>query len=409
MTLGDFCDLALTASVAKGRITTQLLLPDRDPVDLIRDIRELPLSFFDRLYFPTPYRLSNSSVITDTTPYNGSAPYLSHASYVQYYLNLGFAWERAKNVYCMHFGGIYFGGHLYYYDFMAQRSKPSSQYTVWHFDTIFSFLHRWFYYGHYIIDYLPVVSAISSDLQRSCLFIVRLRSVFSVSALRLFGVPDDHIVWLPYGTAAFGRHVILIRPLQMQRMNAALLEKMRSIFVARLELDKQPPFRYVLYNRKGKRHASNLHRLFKHVRPMFPRIAFELYQDEVQFEFRNQFRYFNEMLVLFGCHGSGTLNAIFQQSNTVFVVVESKQSDGNLFVAIAKIFRRHAFLHRDYEFDHFARSIKLQVKFVFPLLEMGIRRAIRIAKNYRPVESASPPPEYVLGPGFVLMREDAGT
>jgi len=229
--------------------------------------------------------------------------------------------------------------------------------------------------------------------------------VFSVAALRLFGIMDTHIVEMPYGTAIFGREVFLIRPLQVQKMNAVLLGQMRAVFVKKLGLDRVEPFRYVLYNRKGKREALNFDNLFDHFNPMFPDVKLELYQDELQFVFKDGLVHFNEMILFMGCHGSGTLNVIFQQRGTVFVVVESKESDGNLFIAMAKIFRRYAFIYRDYAFNHFVRRIMLDLDHVFPLLEMGIRKAIEVSKDYRPIESTTPPLDVVLGPGFVMAKK----
>jgi hypothetical protein len=77
-------------------------------------------------------------------------------------------------------------------------------------------------------------------------------------------------------------------------------------------------------------------------------------------------------------HSSGILNAIFQQINTVFIIVESQQSDGHLFVAIAKIFGRHGFIFRDKSFSHLTQAVTLRMGNVLPLFEMGIRKAIEI-------------------------------
>jgi hypothetical protein len=162
----------------------------------------------------------------------------------------------------------------------------------------------------------------------------------------------------------------------MQVMNALLLQRMRAVFVERLGLDKAPPTRFVLYNRKGKREVINFYRLFRRFGPMFPKVKLELYKDDRVGKFGDNIVYYNEMKFIFGCHGSGLLNLVFQQAGTVFAVVESKQSDGNLFVAIARIFERQAFIYRDFKFDHSAREFKLGMAEIFPFVEMAIRRAL---------------------------------
>jgi hypothetical protein len=182
--------------------------------------------------------------------------------------------------------------------------------------------------------------------------------------------------------------VIMIRPLQMQMMNVLLLERMRAVFVEKLGLDFVKPFRFVIYNRKGKRYVLNCYKLFDRFVPLFPNITLELYEDAFQANVSANIRYYNEMLFAFGCHSSGFLNIIFQQSNTVFAVVESKQSDGHLFVGIAKIFKRHAFIYRDFQFEHSARVLKLPMNQIVPLVELAIRRAIKIQENNVRTEKA---------------------
>jgi hypothetical protein len=361
----------------------------------------LPSELLDRVYFATPYRLANLTNIVDTTPNQSHRDYRSDAEYADYYLNLSFTWERVRNTYCHHFGGIFYNSTLYYYDVKQQRSERSNGANVMCFDIVFNFVHRWRYYGHYIIDYVPVLTALSRFYLLHGHFIVRQRSYFSYRALRLFGIPGPHIIDAPYGTVVFGAEVFMVRPLQLQLMNALLLERMRSVFVRRLGLDKSPPFRYVIVNRPGKREILNAYRIVKRFNGSVP---LEVYDAQYAGQFRKHLLYFNEMILLMGVQSSGTLNAIFQQSNTVFIIVESRESDGHLFVAMAKIFRRHAFIFRHNSFCHFARAIKLPMGDVFPLFEMGLRKAIEIQKNYKPIESVARDEGMVLGPEFVLRK-----
>jgi hypothetical protein len=127
--------------------------------------------------------------------------------------------------------------------------------------------------------------------------------------------------------------------------------------------------------------------------------------DAHQRDFRGQLAFYNEMLFAFACHSSGFLNVIFQQRKTVFVVIESRQSDGNLFVSIAKIFMRHAFVYRDFKFDHFTHAFKLQMDDIFPIVEAAIKCAIALRPTAggggRAAELRSP----VLARGFVLREE----
>jgi hypothetical protein len=226
-----------------------------------------------------------------------------------------------------------------------------------------------------------------------------------VQAIQLFGVPDSHIVELKYGELVFARELYMINPLQVHVMNAVLLLRMRRVFVRCLKLDDKRPFRFVLYNRPGKRFIRNFNVIFSHCERHYPSLPFELYQDEKLKQFRENIVYYNEMLFAMGCHSSGFLNIIFQQSNTVAVVIESRQSDGNLFTSIAKIFIRHLVVFRDLLFDHFTREVTLPLKRVLPAMTKGIDLAINIRLHYVRIDYDLPRIATVLGPGFTFTNE----
>jgi hypothetical protein len=154
-------------------------------------------------------------------------------------------------------------------------------------------------------------------------------------------------------------------------------------------------------NRRGKREIRNVGSIVKKFNGTVP---LEIYDAQHAGQFRKQLLHFNEMLLLMGVHSSGTLNTIFQQSNTVFIIVESRQSDGHLFVAISKIFRRHAFIFRHNSFNHVFRAVTLPLKNVFQLFKMGIQKAIEIQKNYKPIKSIAKDAGMVLAPEFILRK-----
>jgi hypothetical protein len=377
-----------------------------DTKRLFRRIANLRFVVPSRVDFPTPFQLPGNSSIFDFSIYHSDKRFFrSDRGFTEYYANLGFTWERFWNMTAVHFGGIYLRGAIFYYNYFDQQCEPHLNNFLRHYDVVFNFLHRWRYYGHYIIDYLPVLAAISDHFLKTPIFIVRQRTTFSVQAIQLFGVPNGHIVELKYGELIFARQLYMINPLQIHVMNAVLLLRMRRVFVRCLNLDDRRPFRFVLYNRPGKRWVTNFDAIFAHCENHYPSIRFELYQDEKQRQFRENLVYYNEMLFAMSCHSSGFLNIIFQQSNTVAVVVESRQSDGNLFPSIAKIFNRRLVVFRDLNFNHFAREIKLPLKKVLPAITKGIDLAIEIKQHYVRLDYNLPHMATVLGPDLTLTDE----
>jgi hypothetical protein len=152
---------------------------------------------------------------------------------------------------------------------------------------------------------------------------------------------------------------------------------------------------------RGKREIGKFEPFVQAFATMFPELHFARYGDQRQFDTPDQLHLFNKMMFAMRCHGSGLLNVIWMQSNTVFVVVESRQSDGNLFIAIAKVFRRHVFVFKEFRFNHFSRKVWLQMKFVMLLVEAGIRRAREIEKRWSAAKE-SKLSTAVLGRGFVI-------
>jgi hypothetical protein len=206
----------------------------------------------------------------------------------------GITWERIENVYAFPYGGIYHQGYIYYYDNFAQRhSRLQNSYEVIVHDLIFNFLHRWVAYGHIIIDYLPVFTTISAEYRAQGHFIVSDRKPFLMHAmLQVFGIPENHILSHNRHILYFGCEMLMVQPLQVGMQSPTLMAKMRSVFVRRLELDQHPPFRFVLYNRRGGRRITHFEVISTNLTWEFPRINWEIYQDEKAHFFREHLLFF---------------------------------------------------------------------------------------------------------------------
>lgn len=357
----------------------------------------------------TPLVLVNRTSYIDIQP--GKKRKYDPDKFAKYYREQYFEWLCINNAQTWHFGGVYFRGKGYYLVPHEQqpRGETNHEYTVYQVDHVFNFLHIWDFFGHYLIDYLPVLSMMTPEMRQQGYFVVRKRSSFVANALMLYGIPDSHIVELNNNEEIFAKNMYLVRPLQMQVMLGVALRRMRAFFIQKFGLDNKKPFRYVFYNRKHNRKMVNFADLQKGIEEKFAhsKLNFELFQDEKkpapeQFRWAANSFYYNEMLWSLSCHGSGYMNNIFMQSNTVFVVIETDLSDQHLFRAIAILFDRHGFIMRDEKMKHFSSSNSVRVKTVLPLAEASIRKAIELSKDWKRIPSETHANVPLLDVGFTL-------
>jgi hypothetical protein len=268
---------------------------------------------------------------------------------------------------------------------------------------VFNFLHRWKAYGHYLIDYFPIVSMISDYYKQEGYFIVREKCAFVLDAAPLFGVSVDRLLVIAGNEAIFAKNLYMVRPLQMGNPTPLFIYKARGILAQGWGLDGTIPFRFVFCNRAS-RNVVNLQEWLNHVRIAHPNLTIQVYCDELSGLSKKTALFFNEMLFAMGYHASGLFNAIFQQPNTVSMVLETDRSNGLLFPILARVFGRHCFVYRDRRTPHYSRSRAMNIAGLTPIADLALERAKLIQQHYFRIENPQPWADVVLGWGFRIAR-----
>jgi hypothetical protein len=363
---------------------------------------DLDRSLVESLVFPTPYDLSDQATIVDVSDPTDQLRYPSQEDMAKFYCNLTITWERIRNAYSMQFGGVWIGQTVYYYARTEQYCAVAPVYVVYHYDVVFNFIHRWIAYGHFLIDFFPVLTLLSRVFTKRGYFLIRKKVTFAREAIALFEIEESHLLELKDDESVFAREMYLIRPLQMERVNALMMERMRAVFAQRLGLDKVAPHRYVFYDRPSRK-VVNRGKVIAHVRKSRNSIKFDIYSDEFAGKMKQQVCFFNEILLVMGYRGPGLLNIIFQQTNTVAVIIETEASNPLTFPALARIFKRHLFLFLDANVDHFSPTRLLPLEKVLPLLDRAIEKACAIAQAYVPFTNPETNSKPLLGSDFGLL------
>jgi hypothetical protein len=339
-----------------------------------------------QLVFPTPYNLSANSTVVDVSEPRNQEGYVSLDRLADHYRACSITWCLIRNAYYMHFGGILINRTIYYDWKDNQIFDPHSfppAFVVTPYDVVFNFLHRWPAFGHYLIDFFPVLTVVSDEFKRDAYFIVREKIPFVCDAIRLFNIRESHLLGLGPTELVFAQEMYVVRPLQWEKMNALMIEHMRAIFAEELGLDKAPPYRYVLDDRPTRR-VTNSGEVLRHVRDRFPSTKFEVYEDQLIGKMKEIIHYFNEILLIVGYHGSGLLNVVFQQTNTVMIVIDANDNHPWIFPPLARILKRHLFLCRDKKVGHGSSSRAMPLEQVLPLLDRAIEKAHAIGRHYVP-------------------------
>ncbi|EAY15333.1 hypothetical protein TVAG_224090 [Trichomonas vaginalis G3] len=111
-------------------------------------------------------------------------------------------------------------------------------------------------------------------------------------------------------------------------------------------LDKVSPTRYVIFNRERgfARHVSNYDELFKELSIKYPNVTFEkgiTYNRVIE-----SIKYFNQIKMLVGVHGSQFSNVIFMQPNTYYIEIQM-ESEKFLMMRIAVFTGKKVILVKD--------------------------------------------------------------
>jgi hypothetical protein len=366
-----------------------------------RSMTDIPPSNANLLFFPTKLFLKANSSTTEFFSQN-SRNITSRSEMAKDLRNSSVIWVRVKNAHAVPYGGVLLGNTVYVSNPRVQGGRKSVVHNRGCYDHVFNFLHRWRAYGHYLLDYVPVLSIISEYYQENAYFIVREKTRFMRDSVVLFGISVDRLITLEESDAIFAKNLYMLQRVRPGIPTALFLYKMRRVFAREWKLDQAAPFRYVFCNRDS-RNVTNIGSLLKHISVFYPGLKIQIYNDELSGQSKATARFFNEMLFVMGYHTSGLLNMMFQQTNTVSVVIATagaSVSRQKIFPMLARIFMRHLFLYHDVTVAHRSPKRRLNLTGLIPIVDRALNKARLIGESYRPLPNPQPLDDVMLGRDF---------
>lgn len=320
------------------------------------------------------------------------------------YDNQSFEWVRVIDGCAYPWGGAIINDTVYYHDMRHQNSflfhwPKSGVFTEFRADVVFNYGHWGWQYGHWIIDFLPLVTMISPEMRKKAHILMQHQGKFGPILMNLFGFPKDHVHHMRRLQVFSSHHMYLTRPVMIQKMYVAMIRRMRLYFREKLSLDQKTPWRYVFYNRDNNRIIRNAGNIRRYIIRKYPQIDIDVYRDEERMNLGKSMRwadklyFYNEMMFSMGMHGSGYLNVVFMQTNTVMLEIETGLSWTCIFTGLAKGLKIHLYTTRDITWrKHWQDGNILPVKALkfYDLLDMALTKALELEKGWKRLELEYP-------------------
>lgn len=336
-----------------------------------------------RIHTPVTERNQTITVNWEQTHYD------SYEGLVGQYVD----WLELKNAFSIQWGGVLFGQVAYYLDFPYQSSLSmyrGKYFTEYEVGTLFNCLHRWTAYGHILVDFLPVLVLVSPNLRSNSYFLVPQRSKVLLNLYALAGVAADRVLMARPGEIFRAKRMYMMRPLLRTYMHGYSLVKVRTLVLQKLGLMEGTPWRYIIYDRRKNRMVENIRELDLYLSSAFPKIKFDWYRDEQrlklpeQQEWAEKIYLYRQFLFLFGMHGSGSMNAMFMHTGSVFCIIETEDSRGRIFMTLSRLFGIHGYFTRDNLFGHFVEKGRLRFRElkIFELVHMAVTKAIQVSAHW---------------------------
>lgn len=361
--------------------TSPICVPQRDLPRQLIPLPRVKHAKFDKLPVKTKrLRVNLSTTLQNHTRFLNLQDGAEKPFSESYYANDHFYWVQIPNGQSYPHGGVRLKDTVYYFEHHEQVHETHLPFAYeYRCEILFNFAHKWKAYGHYLIDYLPILTTISRDMKQKAFFLFPYNTTFVAKTFPLFGLPHSQLLFHHDAEVFRADRLYVVSPLVMQTMPGLPLIRMRALFSRRLEiLDRVRPSRYVIHNRHDRRSVLNMDVIWNRTRVEFPHLPLELYNETVApaGTWTDRLIFYNQMMFLFAVHGSGSLNCIFMQSNTVMFIINTNWCWCSIFPAIARLLHRHGFFYRDPHFRHFSQGDLLNITVVMPIMSQAIKTAV---------------------------------
>jgi len=261
-----------------------------------------------------------------------------------------------ENIFFDNDGIFYIDEHLYstdcecHYRYCEEKNKYGPDklqgYSYVEYDHVLAITHEYsFYYAHFLIDFLPSFLMVPKMVLDRAFIMVSHPQKFVISGFEALGIPTSKIISLGDKEFVFAKHYYTVLPILCTEFNAYLLLNLRTTIANKYNLDRSPPFRYVLYARvNGYRNFTNFPDVMKGLVKNLPQVNWEYLKADGHLE--EQAKTYNEVKVFISMHGASFANTLFMQKDTVVGEIQVDRWVNN-YLWVSAFTQKHHLLMRN--------------------------------------------------------------
>jgi hypothetical protein len=226
-------------------------------------------------------------------------------------------------------------------------------------------------FGHWFLEVFPCYAALPADIVAKSVVVVPERYEHVVDGFSFLGVNPANII-AGVNIPLVARHYYTVDFQLCGDLNSFLITKLRHMMVDAFALWRDPPSRFLTYNRVNMSRAiANYQELRTAIATTWPKIPWE---DSLRLEkLADQAVYFNTVKFLFGVHGSVLANMIFMQDETAVVDLQMEQWLLS-FLWLAAYTGKHIVVGRDPRITWRGMTPNvIEVKYVLQMFERALR------------------------------------
>ena len=227
-------------------------------------------------------------------------------------------------------------------------------------------------FGHWFLEVLPAFATLPPEIISVTYVALPIARPFVIEGLEFFGYSRERIIE-GINIPLYAKKLYTVESSWCGDLNWFLITKMRKIMIERLNLNKKPPHRFVLYNRVNhSREIENWEELKSQINTKWPQFTWE--EVNLPNTMPEQLRYFNEIKFIFTIHGSILANEIAMQDNTVIIEVQMEQWLLS-FIWLGLMTGKNVVQGRDNRIKWMVKQkTKVNINYMLNLIETGLKK-----------------------------------
>ncbi|OHT06871.1 hypothetical protein TRFO_25053 [Tritrichomonas foetus] len=221
---------------------------------------------------------------------------------------------------------IFYDNYSYYYvrptcQFEYGNTLHGSKTVIDRLESVIAICHLWTHnYAHMIFDVLVPMSLLPQKIIDQSFILVTAKTTFVKKVLKIYGFNEDRILFMRLQDLVECENLYTVHPHSFYNLQRITMQKFRTYCVRKFNLDQVPPFRFVLFNRKGSRSLANFDEVYCFLERNYPQFQWE---HRISYEeASNTILYFNEILLFFGPHGADFASMVFLQESSIVCEIQ---------------------------------------------------------------------------------------